>query len=439
MDEIKETEENKDLSPQESTANKDKIKNSISFYQGTRSLLKEIESDNDEKEIINKSIEEIQNKMVEFFNVKNIHFLFGSGTSCNAIPNMSGLLSETIKVIEEFKDGNPTEQLHKDVYDEFTAVYNRTKKDNLEDILGILYSNKIYLEKYIGEEYKLKVCEKLIILIEETIFDKLNIGFEKDEAKKVLKSYEILYRKIALRNKDLNRINVFTTNNDLFNETALDKLNIHYMNGFGGGLNKFFNPALFNYTYSKRMDTSIEKYEPVENVVNLYKLHGSVNWIEDDSNQNTFFQIREVGYPEKLDRNQKNILIYPTPTKQNKSLGSPYVELFREFQKKILQPHSVLFVVGYSFSDEHVNNVIYQALATNSSINLVILNDISKKDIAHINDKRIFKIWGKDEKGSKIHYFDYFVKNILPDMDQAQSSDELLKSFIQYYNQNKLK
>ena len=62
------------------------------------------------------------------------------------------------------------------------------------------------------------------------------------------------------------------------------------MNGFGGGLNKFFNPALFNYTYSKRMDTSIEKYEPVENVVNLYKLHGSVNWIEDDSNQNTFFQ-----------------------------------------------------------------------------------------------------------------------------------------------------
>lgn len=42
------------------------------------------------------------------------------------------------------------------------------------------------------------------------------------------------------------------------------------------------------------MDTSIEKYEPVENMVNLYKIHGSVNWIEDNSNVLTFFKIREV-------------------------------------------------------------------------------------------------------------------------------------------------
>lgn len=53
------------------------------------------------------------------------------------------------------------------------------------------------------------------------------------------------------------------------------------------------------------MDTSIEKYEPVENMVNLYKIHGSVNWIEDNSNVNTFFKIREVSYPEKLKAKKK--------------------------------------------------------------------------------------------------------------------------------------
>lgn len=42
-----------------------------------------------------------------------------------------------------------------------------------------------------------------------------------------------------MRNKDLSRIRVFTTNNDLFNETALDSLNIHYINGFSGGLRRF--------------------------------------------------------------------------------------------------------------------------------------------------------------------------------------------------------
>ncbi|WP_394333936.1 SIR2 family protein [Dysgonomonas macrotermitis] len=131
--------------------------------------------------------------------------------------------------------------------------------------------------------------------------------------------------------------------------------------------------------------------------------------------------------------------MYPTPTKQNKSLGSPYVELFREFQKKLLIPHSVLFVIGYSFSDEHVNNIIYQALATNSTINLVILNDISSKDIAKINDNRIFKIWGcinNDGKDTMVHYFDYIVDNLFPNIDATKNQEMLLKKFIDYYNEN---
>ncbi len=184
------------------------------------------------------------------------------------------------------------------------------------------------------------------------------------------------------------------------------------------------------------MDTSIEKYEPVENMVNLYKIHGSVNWIEDNSNVNTFFKIREVSYPERL-KAKKNILIYPTPTKQNKSLGSPYVELFREFQKKLLIPHSVLFVIGYSFSDEHVNNIIYQALATNSTINIVIINDVCNKEIAQISDNRIFRIWGNvdvDGDNKTIHYFDYIVNNLLPDVDATKNQDTILKQFIDYYN-----
>ena len=56
------------------------------------------------------------------------------------------------------------------------------------------------------------------------------------------------------------------------------------------------------------------------------------------------------------------VMIYPTPMKQNASFGSPYSDLFREFQARIVRDQSVLVVVGYSFNDEHVNNLIYQAL-----------------------------------------------------------------------------
>ncbi len=71
------------------------------------------------------------------------------------------------------------------------------------------------------------------------------------------------------------------------------------------------------------------------------------------------FPIRETaGSGNAADR----VMIYPTPMKQNASFGSPYSDLFREFQSRIVREQSVLVVLGYSFGDEHINNLIFQAL-----------------------------------------------------------------------------
>lgn len=405
----------------------------INFYQGQTDIL-ELIQDKDAESLKDEQIKEIQKRIMEFFNVRNIHFLFGSGTSCNAIPSMKGLYS-VVEGEVAIRGGK--------LLDEFNSISERiNNKENLEDVLGILYSNRIYLDKNTLKKEDYATCCELIELIESIIFIKLHIEFTTPVANDVLKTYQNFYNKLALRNKDLSRLNIFTTNNDLFNETALDSLNIHYINGFSGGINKYYNPALFNYTFSKRMDTSIEKFEPVENMVYLYKIHGSVNWIEDNSNSNTFFKIKEVTFPEKINKSERNILIYPTPTKQNKSLGSPYIELFREFQKKLLEPHSVLFVIGYSFSDEHVNNIIYQALATNSTMNLVIINDVEHAGISRINDNRIFRIWETLEKKEcdagheLIHFFKSIVNELLPNIDANKNQDRTLKDFIEFYNEN---
>ena len=365
----------------------------IKYFQGQENLF---QGDNEKLDEANQ-IGMISDKISELFNMKNIHFLFGSGTSAGSIPTMWGLYEMVVKVVE--KQSDPIKK-------EFALIQKKVsekgQEGNLEEILGILYSHRVYLsydELYdkIVKDSPVDLCFSLISIIEKVIFDGINIEIKAKSSG--LELYRKFYRKVALRNKDLSRINIFTTNNDLFNEVALDSLNIHYINGFGGGLNKYFNPALFDYTYSKRMDANLDKYEPVENMVKLYKIHGSVNWIEDSSKKNSYFKIREVTEASLED---DNVLVYPTPTKQNKSLGSPYVELFREFQKKLMEPMSVLFVIGYSFSDEHVNNVIYQALATNTTMNLVIINDVTSKPIADIDDNRIFKIWEEDEKVKEV-------------------------------------
>lgn len=386
----------------------------INFFQGTKDQIPET---SDEAQALSL----ISNKISELFDMKNICFLFGSGTSAGAIPTMK----EMFKAVEDKIE--TLEVVKREFYQSITLQ----QPENLEELLGILYASRHYLSSDSLKKDLLDICNELISIVEEVIFVKINIDINDSTYADSLDLYKSFYLKVAHRNKDLSRISIFTTNNDLFNEFALDNLNISYINGFNGGISRFFNPAFFNYTYSKRMDTSIEKYEPIENLVYLYKIHGSVNWYEDLSNANTFFKIKEETSVSNLVYSKdKNTLIYPTPTKQNKSLGSPYTEMFREFQKKLLEPHTVLFVVGYSFSDEHVNNIIYQALATNTTVNLVIINHLTASGITTIDDNRIFKIYGEIGGGEKIHYFKYIVENLIPDINMFKDENAMLETFI---------
>ncbi|MEB8431120.1 SIR2 family protein [Cocleimonas sp. KMM 6892] len=406
-------------------------KDYISFFQGQDNLI----TDEDD---LNAGILKIKNKVSDLSNIKNVHFLLGAGASSGSIPAMKTMLDKIIKRLEskqlkeELSKSYKGDDLDKKVknYKLLFEKINKKESGNLEKILGTLYSLRSYRE---GAGYKTNGVIVLITLIETEIYDQINIDLETDSAAESLNIYQRLYQKLSLRNKDLARVNVFTTNNDLLSEKALDYLNINYNNGFGGGLTRVFNPARFSYTFSRKVDTNLEKYEPLVNMVYLYKLHGSISWVE--SEDNSFFNIKEVAVTHGDRRPDENVLIYPTPLKQNKSLGSPYADLIREFQKKLLLPNSVLFVIGYSFSDEHINNIIYQAMASNPSISIVVFGDYKNENLFKVEDRRVYKISGYsgeiDENGDKerIHYFKYIINNLIPDLDQNKDAD-LLKDFL---------
>jgi len=114
----------------------------------------------------------------------------------------------------------------------------------------------------------------------------------------------------------------------------------------------------------------------------------------------------------------------------------------------------VLFVIGYGFNDRHVNDIIYRALATNSTINIVIFSskpkdeDREKKPIFFVDDNRIFtfsgKVWDVDDEekeveGSKhtINHFDYIVNELLPNLDAFKKEDNLVRFVNQLNNLTK--
>ncbi|MFO9089013.1 SIR2 family protein [Legionella pneumophila serogroup 1] len=392
------------------------ILESICFYQGGEKI-----SNGD-------CLKAIKQKVTELCNVKNVHFLLGAGTSSGAIPSMKVMQEDISKDIES------TENV------EIKKLYRNINSDNLEKTLNILYAKKYFLEgcantgssqevKVVSDETE--IVDMLIKYIQDAMFSRINSDFSKETATTTLELYKRFYQKIVLRNKDLARANIFTTNNDLFNEKALDDLNINYNNGFGGGHERAFNPARFRYTLSKKIDANLEKFEPIENMVYLYKLHGSISWIEKEGN--SLFNIQEISVTGGTSKKENNhVLIYPTPLKQTQSLGSPYSDLIREFQTKLALQNSVLFIIGYSFSDEHLNNIIYQTLASNSSISIVIFGEYAAAPLSIINDSRIYRVFGEDSDKRKIHYFEYIVDSILPFADENKDQtliDDFIKAF----------
>lgn len=374
------------------------------FYKGNENKL---EGKQEFKEVIEITKKEFS-KVLES---KNISFLMGSGCSLGSggIPTMVELAKNFFNPVKEIYEGMSEKLQELVLTDEQKETLLKLNIDiskepfvsNIETFLGTLYSYKFYLDQ-IQDEPAIKEINEIIIQAKKFILyqclNEDNIGNDS----RISDNYRDFYRRLSLRDSNLPKPNVFTTNYDLYSEKAMDDLGIHYTNGFSGFIERYFNPAIFNYALAEQMDISSFKWNVIDSFIYFFKIHGSVNWIEKQEG-NKLFKIRElqnVSY--KSLELEENLMIYPSPIKQNASLGSPYSDLFREFQKRIAQNQSVLVTMGFSFGDEHINNLIYQAL-TIPTFRLVIFSDleyyssdgkvIARENIKRLKDLNDPRIW----------------------------------------------
>lgn len=110
---------------------------------------------------------------------------------------------------------------------------------------------------------------------------------------------------------------------------------------------------------------------------------------------------------------------------------SPYADLFREFQTRVVQDQSVLVTVGYSFGDQHINNIVFQAL-TIPNFRLIIFAAEGAggviQQLRQLGDPRVWHI-GSDSVLSKrsAHYFDAFVERFMPELPGTRIEDAIEK------------
>ena len=230
----------------------------------------------------------------------------------------------------------------------------------------------------------------------------------------------LLKRKVTLLSKEAN---IFTTNVDIFLDKALEDLNLEYNDGFNGRFNPKFSLSNFKKSHFKK---SLHYDNTAElPIFNLLKLHGSLSWAIQDKdvifscNLNHIKEVESktvssdhiLDVPDDatidslvtasdgktvdatteafLDAYEK-LLIVVNPTKEkfkHTLMNQTYYELLRLYSNELEKENTVLFVMGFSFADEHICEITLRAANSNPTL---IINVIAHSTQAKIEIEERF-------------------------------------------------
>jgi hypothetical protein len=321
----------------------------LSFFKGNLDTASGL---NDEEDWT-QAIDHVRKSLGDIMNSQHLAFLLGSGCSSRwdeseskevGIPTMGPMAKSFFELID---DGISEEERNGLVDVLGIDLADSRFANNLETLMEVLFSFRHALQQSTRDEFsRVKpLVESVIAKTLKFVLECCTQGPFSEDDQSVQSTYEGFYRKLIQRDRSLPRAWIFTTNYDMFNETAMDRLGIPYMNGFQGSIERRFNPASFRYTLAEQLDQSNRKWSSVDSLVYFAKLHGSISWKSVDDG---IFPIVETS-PKLV--NHDSLLIYPTPAKQNASFASPYSDLFREFQTRVVRSQSSLVTIGYGFGD----------------------------------------------------------------------------------------
>jgi hypothetical protein len=151
-------------------------------------------------------------------------------------------------------------------------------------------------------------------------------------------------------------LEIFTVNYDLLLEKALEESQVPYFDGFIGTLTARFRTEL------------VEPLQGGDSMppffTRLWKLHGSLNWEWDETHK-----ILRRG-----NAVTNSAAIYPSDTKYDESRRMPFVVLQDRFRRALYQPETLTLISGYSFGDDHLNEVIYEAASRRERSEIVVFS-----------------------------------------------------------------
>lgn len=296
--------------------------------------------------------------MNEFRNVlayaTNIGFFFGAGTSCAfGLPDILTLTDESRKRLT-----GPNQF----VFDKIeTSIKKLGGKSviSIEDILNYVRqirditqgSAKYSFDDISGQEaadLDREICKAVFEVIREKE-EKADIS----DIRRFMAWYDSANRGFIKE--------IYTTNYDMLLEMAMEANYTPYFDGFTGSYEPFFSPE------------SIESFpgegDSTGRWVRLWKIHGSLNWMKKAASSGLAERIVRVG---KIDVPVNELMIYPSKEKYNLSRKEPFIAYFDRMKRYLQRGELVFICSGYSFSDQHINDIIFNAMGQNKRLYVMV-------------------------------------------------------------------
>jgi hypothetical protein len=168
---------------------------------------------------------------------------------------------------------------------------------------------------------------------------------------------------LSILNRDFSK-EIFTTNYDLIIEKSLESSYIPYFDGFIGSYEPFF--------WQESIDKLVCKDDMTRNWIRIWKIHGSLSWFWKEDCKSKSPKIVRIGKIKNITDEKDELVIYPSKEKYDSSRKQPFIAYFDRLKNFLLDGELLFIFTGYSFSDQHINEIIFNCLRQNNRLSVLV-------------------------------------------------------------------
>lgn len=303
-------------------------------------------------------VREIRELKSQLSYAKKIGVFMGAGTSCAlGLPNI-GKLTKDIESSLLGTSKTAFDIVKKDLEAKAAGAYSISIEDILNQVRRIreitsddVNRDFLAVTGAAAKQLDLDICKKIYELIDA------------EEAKADLTVPKRFFAWLSMQNRDF-VTEIFTPNYDLIIEKSLESIRVPYFDGFVGSFEPFF--------WQESVERIIKSNDLTSNWLRLWKIHGSLSWFWKENTVTKAYKVIRQGKVTNSSLPSNELVIYPSKEKYASSRRQPFIVYFDRLKNYLLSGELLFLISGYSFLDQHINEIIFNCMRQNSRLHVVV-------------------------------------------------------------------